>query len=467
MNLSTDFLDEARIHEAMRKASDPSHPEVRDILDKAVTEVGLTPDECAVLLMADDPEQEEQIFEAARRVKESIYGKRIVLFAPLYLSNYCVNNCTYCGFRVSNTELERRALDKEMIQQEVKILLDQGHKRLLLVFGEHPDYANIEYIRMAVKAVYDVNQGEGINIRRVNINAAPLSVEEFAEVNTYGIGTFQSFQETYHRETYKKVHPSGPKSDYDNRLLTMHRALEGGIDDIGMGVLYGLYDHRFETLATIMHSQELDRRYNIGPHTISVPRIEPALNAPDAVQPPAPVSDREFKRIVAAIRLTLPYTGMILSTRENAEFRDEVIRLGISQISAGSRTNPGGYKEAIEHDEYSEQFTIYDTRSLDEVMHSLCEMGLMPSMCTACYRIGRTGEKFMEEAKSGHIHTYCLPNAILTFREFLEDYASEETKRAGLRIIAEQMKEVDDPRILKSLLSKLEEIEQGKRDVFF
>ena len=467
MNLSTDFLDEARIHEAMRKASDPSHPLVSDILDKAVTEVGLTLDECAVLLMAEDPEQEEQIFEAARKVKESIYGKRIVLFAPLYLSNYCVNNCTYCGFRVTNTELERRALDRELIQQEVKILLDQGHKRLLLVFGEHPDYANLDYMQMAVKSVYDVNQGEGISIRRVNINAAPLTTEEFAQINTYGIGTFQSFQETYHRGTYSKVHPSGPKSDYDYRLLTMHRALEGGIDDIGMGVLYGLYDHRFETLATIMHSQELDRRYNIGPHTISVPRIEPAMNAPDAVKPPAPVSDREFKRVVAAIRLTLPYTGMILSTRESAEFRDEVISLGISQISAGSRTNPGGYKEAVENDEHSEQFTIYDTRSLDEVMRSLCDMGLMPSMCTACYRLGRTGETFMEEAKSGHIHTYCLPNAILTFREFLEDYASDETKRAGLKIISEQMKEVEDPRILKSLISKLEEIEQGKRDVFF
>ncbi len=467
MNPDTRFLDEERIQRALEETENPSLDQVEEVLAKALEMKGLTVEESAVLLNAKHPELRERLYDAARKVKETIYGKRIVLFAPLYISNYCVNNCLYCAFRRDNKELERRALGPAEIEQEVRILLKEGHKRTLLVTGEHPKYNSLDYIEMAVNTVYSVEDGVGQRIRRLNVNAAPMSVEEFRRLKSFGIGTYQCFQETYHRETYRRMHPSGPKADYDKRLLTMHRALEGGLDDIGMGVLYGLYDFRFETLGMIMHAQELDARYNIGPHTVSVPRIEPALNAPAAMNPPAPVSDEEFKRLIAVLRLALPYTGMILSTRETPAMRDEVIPLGISQISAGSRTNPGGYREAVENDEHSEQFVIHDTRSLDEVVLTLGKMGLMPSMCTACYRIGRTGERFMEEAKSGHIHHFCLPNAILTFKEYLEDFASPETKEVGERIIREQMKEIEDEKILKALVEKLKKIEEGERDLFF
>ena len=464
---SSDFLDEGRIHKAIQSAHSPSFQQVSDVLDHAMERDGLSIEETAVLLNVPDGDQSERLFDAARTIKEEIYGKRIVLFAPLYLSNHCVNNCLYCGFRRDNTDLARKALNKEEIESEVRILLAQGHKRLLLVFGEHPKYSTLDYIGMTVNAVYSTTRGKSANIRRVNVNAAPMGVEDFAKLKSYGIGTFQCFQETYHRETYRIMHPSGSKSNYEDRILVMHRALDGGIDDIGMGVLYGLYDHRFETLAMIMHAQHLDTEYNIGPHTVSVPRLEPALNAPAAMNPPAPVSDGDFRKLVAALRLALPYTGMILSTRESAHLRDEVIGLGISQISAGSRTNPGGYKQAVENDEYTEQFQIYDTRPLDDVIYALSEKGLMPSMCTACYRLGRTGEAFMEEAKSGHIHNYCLPNAILTYKEYLEDFGSQKARSKGEEIIKEQMQEIENPAMLSELHKKLKRIETGERDIFF
>ncbi|MFA4985861.1 MAG: [FeFe] hydrogenase H-cluster radical SAM maturase HydG [Candidatus Brocadiia bacterium] len=467
MEYTSTFLDEAAIHSALARAAAPDHALISDVLAKAAVLKGLTMEEAAVLLNATEPHSVEAIFAAARDAKKTIYGSRIVLFAPLYLSNFCVNNCLYCGFRVDNKDLARVALDKAEIEEETRILLKQGHKRVLLVTGQTPKYSSLDYIEMAVKAVYSMHGPADSRIRRINVNAAPMSVEDFKRLKSFGIGTYQCFQETYHRETYRVMHPSGPKASYDWRVTAMHRALEAGIDDVGIGALFGLYDHRFETLATIMHAQALDKTFNIGPHTVSIPRLEPALNAPAAMNPPARVGDDDMKLIVAVLRLALPYTGIILSTREAPELRDEMIRLGVSQISAGSRTNPGGYKDAESNDECTEQFVVADTRNMDQIINALVKMGMVPSMCTACYRLGRTGERFMEEAKSGHIHTYCLPNAILTFKEYLMDFASPQTKTDGEKTIREQVAAMAETPLKHSLVDRLERIEKGERDLYF
>jgi 2-iminoacetate synthase len=460
------MINEAEIGRILEETTDPSDGWVRDIVQKAREAKGLTSREAAVLLQANKPELQELIFEAAREVKENIYGPRIVIFAPMYISSECVNNCLYCAFRRENTGITRRTLELDEIRAQTEILVRQGHKRILMVAGEHPKKAAVDYVMQAVETIYDVKVDNG-NIRRVNVNMAPLSVEDFRKLKTCGIGTYQVFQETYHRESYKRLHPSGPKADYDWRITAMDRAQEAGIDDVGVGPLFGLYDHRFETIALLMHAEHLDRKFGCGPHTISVPRIEPATNVSYTDHPDYPVTDEDFKRIVGRLLLAVPYTGIILSTRESAEMRNEMMALGVSQISAGSRTDPGGYNPDEEHPQDG-QFITSDHRSLSEVIYDLIKMGYLPSFCTACYRAHRTGVNFMELAKPGEIKEFCQPNALCTFKEYLLDFADDKTRRAGEDAIREHSRSVTNEKIRKTMENRLEIIEkEGKRDLFF
>lgn len=438
-----------------------------DILDKAKEAKGITLREAAALLNINTPELYDRLFTEAKEVKERIYGNRLVMFAPLYLTNACVNNCLYCAFRTGNKDLVRRSLSLEEIRNEAEILVAQGHKRLLLVCGEHPKLASLDFVGKAIEQVYAVDQN-GNNIRRVNINIAPLSLEEFKILKSFGIGTYQIFQETYHFDTYMKMHLSGPKRDFAWRLYAPDRALMAGIDDVGIGALFGLTDFRFETLALLSHAFELDTKYGIGPHTISIPRLEPALNAPAALQPPHAVDDLSFKKLIAVIRLAVPYTGMILSTRERAELRRDLFSVGISQISAGSRTSPGSYKDSKESegDVDSEQFQLGDHRSLDEVVADICELGYMPSFCTACYRSERTGDRFMELAKSGNIGKICVPNALATFKEYLNDYGTDESRETGLKMIEDTIEKSSKPLQVK-VRRMIERIDDGEKDVYF
>ncbi len=459
------IIDEAAITRALEEAREPGDARLDELLAKARECKGLTRQEVAELIKLRRPEAWEAIFEAAGEVKLKIYGKRVVLFAPLYVSNECVGNCLYCAFRRDNKLLKRRTLTPDEIAREVEWLIDHGYKRLLLVFGDHPKN-NVDAIVRAVETVYSTRKGRG-EIRRVNVNAAPLSYEDFCKLKPAGIGTFQVFQETYHRATYKRMHPSGPKANYEWRLTVWDRCLPAGIDDMGLGVLFGLCDWRWDLLALLDHAAYLDREYGVGPHTISVPRLEPAFNTPLASNPPAPVSDEDFLKIVALIRLAVPYTGMILSTRERPEMRRRCLELGVSQISAGSKTSPGGYTEEHPDETDTRQFELGDHRPLDEVMYDLCAHGYLPSFCTACYRSGRTGQTFMSLAKPGEIHHFCLPNAILTFKEYLMDYASKKTRRAGEQVIREHLQEIESEAIRRRTEEKLREIEAGARDVYF
>jgi len=459
------IIAEQAISAALEQADAPDPARLSDILAKARECQGLGRDEVAALMKLTDPDGIEQLFAAAAEVKQHIYGKRIVLFAPLYVSNECVANCLYCAFRRDNEELQRRTLTPEEISRETRWLVEHGYKRLLLVFGDHPK-TRVEHMIEAVEAVYRTHSGHG-EIRRVNINAAPLSEEDFRRLQPAGVGTFQVFQETYHVPTYEQAHPFGPKADFDWRLTVWDRCLPAGLDDMGLGVLYGLYDWRWDTLALLDHAAYLDRTYGVGPHTVSVPRIELAFHAPWACHPPAPVSDDDFRKIVAIIRLAVPYTGMILSTRESAEMRRECLRLGISQISAGSRTSPGGYSEGAEREEDESQFTVGDCRPLDEVMRDLCDLGYLPSFCTACYRSGRTGQDFMSLAKPGEIHHYCLPNGLLTFKEYLLDYASPATREAGEMILREHLATVEPAHLRQETGQRLQQLEGGTRDLYY
>jgi 2-iminoacetate synthase len=373
----------------------------------------------------------------------------------------CSNDCLYCAFRVRNKELKRRALTQDEIRHEVELLVDEGHKRILLVAGESYPTQGFQYVLDSVATIYDVKRGNG-EIRRVNVNVAPLSVDEFRALKTTGIGTYQVFQETYHRETYKAVHVGGKKRDYDWRVTAMHRAMESGIDDVGIGVLFGLSDWRFELLAMLQHIRELERAFGVGPHTISMPRLEPALGSDMASNPPQPVSDIDFRKIVAILRLAVPYTGMIMSTRETANLRRETFALGVSQISAGSRTNPGGYAEDEQFD--TAQFQLGDHRRLDEVIRDVAELGYIPSFCTACYRLGRTGMDFMDLAKPGDIKHHCDPNALSTFLEYLEDYGSTATREAGETLIAEKTAAMDPVRRAHTE-AMLDKVRAGRRDV--
>ncbi len=462
-----EFINESEIFSLIEdeKLNNPSLQ--KEIIQKSKEAKGLTLQESASLLNIKDPEILNEMFETAGEVKKTIYGNRLVLFAPMYLTNVCVNNCLYCAFRRDNKELKRKTLSLDEIREEALYLVGQGHKRVLLVCGEHPKKASMDFIGEAVQTVYDVNIN-GANIRRININTAPLSVEDFKRLKSFEIGTYQCFQETYHFDTYNNMHPDGPKKDYAWRLYAMDRALQAGIDDVGIGALFGLTDWKFEALALLSHAFSLDNRFGVGPHTISVPRLEPAFNAPAANKPPYAVDDESFKKLVAVIRLAVPYTGIILSTRERAELRREVFKVGISQISAGSRTSPGAYKESQESvAEYEmEQFQLGDHRTLDEVVKDCCELGFMPSFCTACYRSDRTGDRFMEFAKTGSIGKICVPNALSTFTEYKNDFASEETLKAADEFIKKEMEKLEGPTKTKTE-KMIDRVNKGERDVFF
>lgn len=453
-------LDEAVLEQRLQGGA-PASSHVKELLAKGATLTGLDIEDVAVLSRVDDPELLHEVFETARHVKEEIYGKRLVLFAPLYVSNLCNNECLYCAFRKGNTELKRRALTQDEIARETRILVEQGHKRVLLVAGESYPEQGFSYVLDAIRTIYGVKSGKG-EIRRINVNVAPLTLEEFAELKQTGIGTYQLFQETYHRETYAKVHVAGKKADFDWRLTAPDRAMESGIDDVGIGVLFGLHDWRFEILAMMQHIRHLESRFGVGPHTISVPRLEPAVGSPMAGDPPAPVSDADFKKIVAILRIAVPYTGIIMSTRETAAVRRETFALGVSQISAGSRTDPGGYAACSEE---SAQFQLGDHRPLDEVIRDITYLGYVPSFCTACYRLGRTGRDFMDLAKPGKIKDHCDVNALSTFREYLLDYASDATQVAGERRIAKAL-EAMTPERRRTAQMLLDQVKQGNRDVF-
>ncbi len=461
-----DFINDHHIEEILVQAKNPEPRHVRDIIDKAHELKGLSPEDVAVLLQTENDELIGEIQQAAHKIKKDIYGNRLVLFAPLYIANHCSNNCLYCGFRRDNKELNRVALTMEQIKKEVQVLEREGHKRLLMLCGEHPARSSLDYFMEAIETAYSVKTEHGGEIRRINVEIAPLDVAEYKLLKKTGIGTVVLFQETYHHETYKMMHPSGPKKDYARRLTAMHRAQEGGVDDVGIGALFGLYDYKFEVLGLLLHALQLEKDCGVGPHTISIPRLEPALNAPAAIKPPHPVSDQDFKKLVAIIRMAVPYTGMILSTRETPEMRDEVFALGISQISAGSRTNPGGYQDDSSDAFRAAQFNLGDTRTLDEVILDITERGHIPSFCTACYRLGRTGKDFMDLAKPGLIQKFCQTNALFTFKEYLLDYASPATREAGEKLIQKMLNEFFKTKRKSMVGERLQKITDGARDVY-
>lgn len=455
------FIDESVIQALIDHETEPSTQELDQILSRALELKRLPILDVAKLLKVTKPESLKKIFDTANQVKNLIYGNRIVFFAPLYISNYCLNNCTYCAFRVDNN-FARKALSYPEIENETVSLLKDGHKRILLVSGEaYPEPEGLDYILKSIDTVYAARFGKH-NIRRVNVNIAPLDEPDFKKLIDHQIGTYQLFQETYHPKTYAEVHPSGQKADYEYRLTGMDRAFKAGIDDVGIGVLFGLYDYQFEVLALLSHIEHLETTFGLGPHTISIPRLEPASGTDLPEKSPYKVSDADFKKLVAILRLAVPYTGIILSTRENAELRRELLSLGVSQISAGSRTNPGGYQD---NDNSLEQFSLGDHRSLDDVMYDLLSMGFTPSFCTACYRSGRTGLDFMEFAKPGQIKKKCEPNAIITLKEYLVDFASEKVKNLGNDLIKNSVQAAPE-NMRDFILKSLADIDQGKRDIF-
>jgi len=458
----TPFIDVKEI-EAFLSAAKPKKQQVEAVITKSLNKQRLSLQDTATLINADDPESVAIIKQAARQLKEAVYGNRIVLFAPLYVGNYCMNNCIYCGFHMKNKDAVRITLSREQLLQEVEALEDEGQKRLILVFGEHKKYTP-EFIAETTRTVYSVKKGNG-EIRRVNINAAPLSIEGFRMVKEAGIGTYQIFQETYHPEAYKLYHLSGPKKDYYNRLTALDRAQEAGLDDVGIGALFGLYDWRFETLALVRHTNHLEACYNIGPHTISFPRLQVASNM--SIEQKYMLSDADFARMVAILRLAVPYTGLICTARERPEVRREVLQYGVSQIDGGTKLEIGAYAEktGMPQNLNREQFTINDSRSLHHVIDTLLDDGYLPSFCTACYRKGRTGEHFMEFSVPGFIKRFCTPNAIFTLAEYLEDYASETQRQKGYQLIENQLQLLDQP-LVTQIQSTLERIKQGDRDLY-
>ena len=471
------MIDEEKIHSLIQrtKKDAKSLTKIEDILAKAKQNAikpsseysqGLSLEDAAILLNVDSEDEKimNPIYSAALEIKRRIYGNRIVIFAPLYVSNYCASSCLYCGFRVDNDKINRKILSTQELIEEVKSLQMQGHKRLLMLMGDHPKYSVDDFVEH-IKIVSSVKNDPHGEIRRINVEIPALKLDEFKKLkDTNSIGTYILFQETYHRETYKKMHPFGPKSNYDWRLNTMDRALQAGMGDVGIGALFGLYDYRFEVLSLLIHADYLDKKYSIGPHTISVPRIKPALNTPCSLKPPFPVNDLDFKKLVAIIRIAVPYTGIILSTRESPEMRKQILDIGVSQISAGSKTQPGGYGEKKQND--SSQFSLSDERATKDVIHELIELSFIPSWCTACYRSNRTGKAFMDIAKKGEIHNLCHPNALLTFAEYLIDYANEKTQKIGWELIEKQIGEISNGSKQDFLKKSLEFIKNGKRDLF-
>lgn len=453
-----DTLEYARTHKSNRAL-------IEQLIEKAAQYKGLTHREAALLLECDQPELTDRIFHLAKEIKQKFYGNRIVMFAPLYLSNYCVNGCTYCPYHLKNKTIARKKLTQEEIRREVIALQDMGHKRLALEAGEHPLLNPIEYILESIDTIYSIKHRNGA-IRRVNVNIAATTVENYTRLRDAGIGTYILFQETYHKENYELLHPTGPKSNYAWHTEAMDRAMQGGIDDVGIGVLFGLNTFRYDFVGLLMHAEHLEATFGVGPHTISVPRICPADDI-DTADFPNSISDEIFRRIVAVIRIAVPYTGMIISTRESQESRRQVLDIGISQISGGSRTSVGGYAEPEPLSENSAQFDLSDTRTLDEIVGWLLDMGYIPSFCTACYRAGRTGDRFMSLVKSGQIANCCAPNALVTLKEYLEDYASPATRAKGEELIIRETGKIPNPKIKEIALRNLKEIAGGKRDFRF
>ena len=466
-SLSADeFINHAEILETLRYADEnKDNIELIDsIIDKAEKRKGLTHREASVLLACNDKERINRIFGLAQQIKKDFYGNRIVMFAPLYLSNYCVNGCVYCPYHMKNKHIARKKLSQEEVEKEVIALQDMGHKRLAIEAGEDPVNNPIEYILECIKTIYSIKHKNGA-IRRVNVNIAATTVENYRKLKDAGIGTYILFQETYHKESYEKLHPTGPKHDYNYHTEAMDRAMDGGIDDVGLGVLFGLELYRYEFAGLLMHAEHLEAVHGVGPHTISVPRVKKA----DDIDPDAfdnGISDEIFAKLCALIRISVPYTGMIISTRESEELREKVIRLGVSQISGGSRTSVGGYcEEERPHD--TEQFDVSDQRTLDEVVCWLMKAGYIPSFCTACYREGRTGDRFMTLCKNGQILNCCHPNALMTLKEFLMDYASEETVKIGTELINDELKKIPNEKVRKIAEENIEKIEHGSRDFRF
>lgn len=438
---------------------------IEDIIAKASLGKGISHKEAAVLLECNEPDLIERIFALAREIKQKFYGNRIVMFAPLYLSNYCINGCVYCPYHSINKTIARKKLTQDEIRREVIALQDMGHKRLALEAGEHPLQNPIEYILESIETIYSIKHKNGA-IRRVNVNIAATTVENYRRLKDAGIGTYILFQETYNKSNYEVLHPTGPKSDYCYHTEAMDRAMEGGIDDVGIGVLFGLNTYKYDFIGLLMHAEHLEAKFGVGPHTISVPRICSADDI-DAGDFPNAVSDDIFHKIVAVIRIAVPYTGMIISTRESKSSREKVLELGISQISGGSRTSVGGYAEEESPEENSAQFDISDNRTLDEVVNWLLELGYIPSFCTACYRAGRTGDRFMSLLKSGQIANCCGPNALITLKEYLEDYASADTKAKGEALIAKELSNVPNAKIREIAAGYLKKIGEGERDFRF
>lgn len=447
------------------KANKDNRELIRSIIDKARDCKGLSHREAAVLLECDDNDLLEEIYALAREIKQRFYGNRIVMFAPLYLSNYCVNSCVYCPYHIKNKSIARKKLTQDEIRQEVIALQDMGHKRLAIEAGEDPLHNPIEYILESIKTIYSIKHKNGA-IRRVNVNIAATTVENYRRLHDAGIGTYILFQETYHKENYEKLHPRGPKSNCAYHTEAMDRAMQGGIDDVGIGVLFGLNTYRYDFVGMLMHAEHLEATYGVGPHTISVPRICSAddINASDFENA---ISDEIFQKIVAVIRISVPYTGMIVSTRESQRSREKVLALGVSQLSGGSRTSVGGYVHEETPEENSAQFDVSDRRTLDEIVFWLLRLGYIPSFCTACYREGRTGDRFMSLVKTGQIANCCAPNALMTLQEYLEDYASPETRELGVKMIREQMEQIPNPAIRRRALENLERISEGQRDFRF
>ncbi len=438
---------------------------VDKIIAKAEQRKGLTHEEASVLLACEDESRIRRIYDLAEQIKKDFYGNRIVMFAPLYLSNYCVNGCVYCPYHLKNKHIARKKLTQEEVRREVIALQDMGHKRLAIEAGEDPVNNPIEYILESIKTIYSIQHKNGA-IRRVNVNIAATTVENYRKLKQAGIGTYILFQETYHKESYEQLHPTGPKHDYAYHTEAMDRAMQGGIDDVGLGVLFGLELYKYEFAGLLMHAEHLEAVHGVGPHTISVPRLKKADDI-DPTQFDNGISDEIFAKLCALIRISVPYTGMIISTRESKEVREKVIRLGVSQISGASRTSVGGYCEPEPEDENSEQFDVSDKRTLDEVVRWLMEIGYIPSFCTACYREGRTGDRFMTLLKDGQIQNCCHPNALMTLMEYLQDYASDETKKIGEALIAKEIHNVASDKVREIAITNLEKIKNGSRDFRF
>lgn len=459
-----EFISHQEILDTLEYASANKHNIrlIDEILAKARERKGLNHREAAVLLDCDIPEKVEEIYSLAREIKNEFYGNRIVLFAPLYLSNYCVNGCVYCPYHAKNKHIKRKKLSQEEIVKEVIALQDMGHKRLAIETGEDPINCPIEYVLESINTIYSIKHKNGA-IRRVNVNIAATTVENYRKLKEAGIGTYVLFQETYHKESYEKLHPTGPKHNYAYHTEAMDRAMQGGIDDVGLGVLFGLENYRYEFTGLLMHAEHLEAVYGVGPHTISVPRVKKADDI-DPNQFDNGIDDDTFAKIVACIRVAVPYTGMIISTRESAKCRERLLNLGVSQISGGSKTSVGGYYEPEPEEENSAQFEVSDNRTLDEVVNWLMGLGFIPSFCTACYREGRTGDRFMTLCKNGQIQNCCHPNALMTLKEYLMDYASEKTRKTGEALIAKEINNIPKEKVRKLVAERLKLIEQGSRD---